>query len=141
MPRIFLSLFISAFLISGCNQSEETPRQTTKIQEKIWIFGQFNVPEEDEAIDTYWYFGRIKESEYEAISANQLTEGFLRLTNIHYWGDEAAHPYEDDTYDGEMIFKIEDIRKITKVKRVPVIPAQQEAIEEQLQEAEEKGGA
>jgi hypothetical protein len=141
MNRIFFSLIFCAALMSGCNQSTNAKKESSKIQKKVWIFGQFNVPEEDEKIDSYWYFGRINESEYKAISSNQLTTGFLRLTNVHYWGDDAAHAYEDETYEGEMIFKVEDIRKITKVKRVPVIPEQQEIIVEQLQKTEEQGGA
>ncbi|MFC3094228.1 hypothetical protein DRW07_14930 [Alteromonas sediminis] len=133
LRTLFLVLTLSVLLI-GCNQETQNPPAPTPPEKLIWVFSQFNVPEEDQAMESYWYYGRMSETLYKAIYANEVDKGFLRLTDVHYWSDNAVHPYEDDTYQGEMLFKIEDLRKINVVKRLPVVEEQHELTVEGMEE-------
>ena len=125
MNRIFAVSILICLFLSGCKTETKHQTEATQPQKHIWVFAQFNVPEENDKIDSYWYYGRMPESLYLEIAANRKQQGFVALTQVHYWGnDDAVHPYEDEEYEGEMLFRIEDLRKVTRVKRLPGIPEQ-----------------
>lgn len=120
---LFSAVFVSAVLVSGCNVGDETDALLTMEDEKRdWVFMQINVPEEGDKIDTYYYFAQISSRQYRAISQNTLTSGFILLKNTRYWGDgDVIHAYEDIEDTGELIFRIEDIHYIRRMKVEPKV--------------------
>lgn len=109
--------------LSACNPGDEV-EAAKEFQDgkKIWIFAQINVPKEDNTIEDYYYFARINESLYEKIKDHRIKQGFIVLDNVRYWtNDDTIESIGDEIYADEMIFRIEDIRKIDLVKSEPRI--------------------
>ena len=109
--------------LSACNPADEV-EAAKEFQDgkKIWIFAQINVPKEDNTIEDYYYFARINESLYEKIKDHRIKQGFIVLDNVRYWtNDDTIESIGDEIYADEMIFRIEDIRKIDLVKSEPRI--------------------
>ena len=109
--------------LSACNPGDEI-EAVKEIQDgkKIWIFAQVNVPKEDNTIEDYYYFAQINESLYKKIKNHQIKQGFIVFQNIRYWtNDDTIKSIGDEIYDDEMVFRIEDIRKIDLVKKEPRI--------------------
>lgn len=114
-------LFLS--LLSACNPADEV-EAAREFQDgkKIWIFAQFNVPKEDNTIEDYYYFAQINESLYEKIKDHRIKQGFIVLEKVRYWtNDDTIESIGDEIYADEMLFRIEDIRKIDLVKKEPRI--------------------
>ena len=111
------------FSLSACNPGDEV-EAAKEFQDgkNIWIFAQINVPKEDNTIEDYYYFARINESLYEKIKDHRIKQGFIVLNNVRYWtNDDTIESIGDEIYADEMIFRIEDIRKIDLVKSEPRI--------------------
>ena len=109
--------------LSACNPGDEV-EAAKEFQDgkKIWIFAQINVPKEDNTIEDYYYFARINESLYEKIKDHRIKQGFIVLDNVRYWtNDDTIESIGDEIYADEMVFRIEDIRKIDLVKSEPRI--------------------
>lgn len=126
---IFLSL-------SACNLRDEV-EAAKELQDgkKIWIFAQLNVPKEDNTIEDYYYFAQINESLYGKIKDHRIKQGFIVLENVRYWtNDDTIKSIGDEIYDDEMVFRIEDIRKIDLVKNEPRIGFRYGQQEEQVTE-------
>lgn len=121
MRTIIISLLM-AITLTGCNLSEEVQAVTENIDSnKVWVFMQFNVPEEGDKIESYYYYAEIAESLYKKINANELSSGFLYMTNVKYWNnDDILQEYKDDESSGELVFRIEDVRRIEKLNQEPV---------------------
>ena len=126
-------LFLS--LLSACNPGDEI-EAAKEIQDgkKIWIFAQVNVPKEGNTIEDYYYFAQVNESLYKKIKGHRIKQGFIVFQNVRYWtNDDTIKSIGDEIYDDEMLFRIEDIRKIDLVKNEPKIGfrygEQQEAAE------------
>ena len=86
-------------------------------------------------IEDYYYFAQINESLYEKITDHRIKQGFIVLDNVRYWtNDDTIKSIGDEIYDDEMLFRIEDIRKIDLVKNEPRIGfkygQQEEAVSE-----------
>ena len=110
-------------LISACNPGDEM-EAAKEFQDgkKIWVFAQINVPKENNAIEDYYYFAQINESLYKKIKDHRIKQGFIVLEKIRYWTNEdTIKSIGDEIYDDEMLFRIEDIRKIDLVKNEPRI--------------------
>ena len=123
-------------LLSACNMRDEV-EAAKEFQDgkKIWVFAQINVPKEDKTIEDYYYFAQINESLYEKIKDHRIKQGFIVLDNVRYWtNDDTIKSIGDEIYDDEMLFRIEDIRKIDLVKNEPRIGfkygQQEEAVSE-----------
>lgn len=137
LRKIVVSLFVLIALF-GCDEKSSQTSKPSEPVKRVWIFAQFNVPEEGDQIESYWYYGRITDAMYQDLSSNNISEGFIRLADVHFWGnDDKVHPYEDEEFTGEMLFKIEDLRKVTLVKRLPVMEDQHERNIEKLAPEEE----
>ena len=136
---LFLSIFF--LFLSACNVEEFDAISELDDKEKIWVFIQFNVARENGTIKDYFYFGKINASLYDKITKNKIRKGFIRLTNIRFWNnDDMIESTEDDIYDNEMVFRIEDIKKIDLVKREPSIGykyADSEVAKEPVKEPEQ----
>jgi hypothetical protein len=121
--RKVLIVLLLPFFITGCNVGEEASalKENTN-QKKIWAFLQINVPEEGKKMESYYYFGLISESLYHKISDNRIRHGFILLEDVHYWGaKDLIHQYKDNENQGNLVFRIEDIRRIKRVNNKPIV--------------------
>ena len=116
-----LLLLTLTLALGGCRLDDETlALEANAKEEQVWAFIQFNVPEEDDGLESFYYYGKVSKSLYQLISANRLQSGFVRLQEMHYWGDDdLIHAYSDLQNSGEMVFRIEDIRSIKLVRKAP----------------------
>ena len=119
----YLIVLLLAFLITGCNIEEEVSALNENTnQKKIWVFMQLNVPEEGNNIESYYYFSRISESLYQKIANNQIGRGFILLEDVRYWGDKGlVYAYKNIENQGELVFRIEDIKRIKRVNNEPIV--------------------
>ncbi len=125
MKNFIFILFVSIF-IAGCDLENLPQLAAPSSGATVWVFTQFNVPEENDSVDSYWYFGEISQALYERISSNEVHSGFVRLENVHYWGDDdTVYEYADDDEVGELVFRIQDIKKINLLKKAPNVGASQ----------------
>lgn len=122
MKKILSVLFFTLAL-QGCNFATEVTAFNDNLQEtRIWAFIQFNVPEEGQKIDSYYYFAEVSEQLFDKIKANKLTRGFIYLHDVRYWGhDDVIYQYRNEENYGDLVFRIEDIRMIKRVNAAPVI--------------------
>lgn len=128
---------IFALLLMGCNGPEVRAIEKHFSGEKIWVFLQFNVPEEGSDIESYYYYAKISDNLYQSIAQNSLTSGFILLEEIKYWGkDDLIHEYKNGENTGDMVFRIEDIRKIDVIAKEPVAGKGVEQFEEPVEASE-----
>jgi len=117
------SILISfLLLLAACNAGDELSA-VSKLgsQERIWAYMQFNIPEENEQIESYYYFAEVSEKLFNQISANQINQGFISLNNVKYWGEnDTIIDYADDEYSGNLVFRIENIERIERMNGEPV---------------------
>ena len=112
---IALSLFVSA-----CTDVVNLTDSTLSKQQ-IWGFFQINVPAEGELVDAYYYYGKVSQSVFNKIKQNEIISGFITLKSVKYWGnDNLIHDYADGERNGEIMFRIEDIRKVSFLNKAPV---------------------
>jgi hypothetical protein len=108
-------------LLSGCNiESEAQAINSMRDSEKVWVFVQFNVPEESDKIETYYYYGLIAKKLYDGVAYNELESGFILLEKVKYWSDNIIHDYKDGESQGELVYRIEDIVKLERINREPI---------------------
>lgn len=124
MKQLLLFLSITLLSLVGCKQtiSGAIAKPGANKAEKVWIFAQFNVPEEGEKIESYYYYGLITQSLYKEIKENRAGNAFITLEKVRYWGKEGKiHEYADNEFSGEIVFRVEDIRKIQLINVEPKI--------------------
>lgn len=140
MKNTFFGLILTALAISGCNiESESSAFQANLTQPKLWTFIQFNVPEEDGKSEDYYYYGNISKNLYEKISANELESGFLLMEDVKYWGnDDIIHDYRDSENSGDLVFRIEDIKRISRLNKEPETGKGSEQFSEDEDEQEQE---
>jgi hypothetical protein len=119
----YLLLIIFVFSAAGCDSEQEVQALKSNFDnDKVWVFAQFNVREEKDGLESYYYYAKISKNLYQEISKNTLQKGFIHLKDVKYWGDNnLIHNYEDAENSGELIFRIEDISKLDLIKVAPVI--------------------
>jgi len=106
--------------VSGCNLEEVYAITDNFNDKKIWVFVQINVPLKGEKFEDYFYYGKISEPLYTRIKTNRINSGFILLDDVMYWGqDDLIHEYADEENEGEIVFRIEDIKKIELVNKKP----------------------
>ena len=110
-------------LLSGCRFSEEVDAATSNIsEERVWVFAQFNVPEENDAMETYYYYGSMAQPMYDKVVNNEVESGFILLKQVRYWGDDdRVHDYKDSEDLGNLIFRIEDLRRVKLINQDPLL--------------------
>ena len=116
-------IIILLFSVVGCNAEQEVQALNSNLNnEKVWVFAQFNVREETDGLESYYYYAKISKRLYHEISQNKLQKGFIYLERVKYWGDnDLIYDYADGENSGELIFRIEDIAKIDLVNVEPMI--------------------
>lgn len=139
MKKLMALLSLGASLCACDLRDEVTAVAANNMQNPVWVFAQFNTPEEGEKIDSYYYYGQVSQDIYTAIAANQLQSGFILLQNAKYWGsDDVIQEFADRHNTGDLIFRIEDIRKIEGVREEPITGRGYEQFEEAPEESGEK---
>ncbi len=130
MNKFILLSFL--FFLSACDLNDEIMAiSSTSDQERVWVFAQFNVEEEKGEIETYYYYGQIAKSAWGLIKDNTISTGFIFLNNVRYWGtDDLIYAYEDLENTGEVVFRIENIVRIKRVKNEPIIGQSYDQYEE-----------
>ncbi len=116
-------LLISLILVlGGCNLESEAEAISSNFDgERIWVFGQFNVPAEDDDLESYYYYGSVSQDLYKSIANSTIKIGFIHLQDIVYWGDDDLfHTYKDKENTGDMIFRIEHIVRIKQIENLPI---------------------
>ncbi len=119
----YLAIGMALLSLSACKPGHEI-EAAREMQDgkKIWVFAQLNVPEENNEIEDYYYFAQINESLYEKIKNHRIEQGFIVFQNVRYWSkNDEIKSVADEIYSDEMLFRIEDIRKIDLVKNEPRI--------------------
>lgn len=113
-----LTVFLA---LIGCNaESEINSFRAMNDSEKIWVFSQINVREEKDDLESYYYYAKISKSIYEAVSNNEIHEGFILLEDVKYWGnDDLIYDYKDTENTGDIVFRIEDIVRLNPVNLEP----------------------
>tara|TARA_B110000196_G_C20927007_1_gene558089 strand:- start:94 stop:528 length:435 start_codon:yes stop_codon:yes gene_type:complete len=109
-------------ILSGCNvQSEAETAYSNITESRVWVFTHFNVPAEGGALESYYYYGSVSESLYNAIGRNELKGGFIQLKEISFWGDgDLIYDYKDREHSGDRIFRIEHIASIRQIPSRPI---------------------
>ncbi len=98
--------------------ADETPNSGNS----TWVFMQINVDQEDGEMDSFYYYARISKNLLSRIKNNKTTSGFINLLSVRYWGDDdLLHEYKSEEYSGELVFRIEDIKKIDLVHAEPIV--------------------
>lgn len=117
----------------GCDvQSEARAINSMMDKDKVWVFAQFNVREESDGLESYYYFGQMSKKLYDSIAFNEIESGFILLESVKYWGaEDLIYDYKDVEKSGEIIFRIENIVKVSLVNIAPVAGKGLEQFEEQ----------
>ncbi|KZN45392.1 hypothetical protein [Pseudoalteromonas luteoviolacea] len=120
MKFIFLTLLMLAIL--GCSPLDEfSALKKLNDAERVWVFAQFNVPEEGGEIESYYYYGEVSKPLYESISNNEIGSGFILMSKVKYWGDDdLIHDYDNKETSGELVFRIEHIATVNLINTPPV---------------------
>lgn len=119
--RTRIAVLCCMALLSGCNPAEEMDAlRSMGDSRKVWVFTQINVNHEDGELSSYYYYARISASLYDRIKRNDISRGFLLLEDVRYLGnDDKIHSYKDEDSQGELVFRIEDIKRIELRKKPP----------------------
>lgn len=125
-------------ILVGCNVPDEVQALDANVgPKKVWIFVQFNVPEEGDQIETYYYYAKISERLLDRISTNAIESGFILMEDVRYWGDgDLLYAYRDIESSGELIFRIEDIAKLEPIRVEPKVGLGYEQFDEPAVEAQ-----
>jgi hypothetical protein len=127
-----LTALLLVFLLVGCDLDEAESVKHNISEETVWTFSQFNVPEDDGEIEDYYYYGRVSKSLYKKISRNEIQKGFILLQDVMYWGkDDLIHDYRDGEFTGDLIFRIEDVRRMRMIQKAPKAGFGSDQFEEQ----------
>ena len=142
MNKVVVMILV-VFFLYGCDVVDEASTLKENFdEEQVWIFGQFNVPENADGVESYFYYGLISKPLYEEISRNKLQSGFILLQNVKYWGeDNLIYDFRDEEDEGSILFRIEDIRKLTLVRKEPATGIGMEQFEEPIPEPAEVDSA
>jgi len=126
-------LVLIVTLLMGCDAKNDFSSIGSNFDgDTVWTFTQFNVLEEDDVINSYYYYGEVSEELYQKISSNQLTTGFILLRNVKYWGnDNLIYEYRSKEEEGSLIFRIEDIQKMELLRIEPIAGKGQEQFEDE----------
>lgn len=136
----YIVIAILLIPIYGCDLTEEAAAVNANFKEEtIWAFIYINIPEEGNKIDSYYYYARISKSLYQSISSNKIKKGFILLQNVKYWGDDdIIYDYRNNENTGDIIFRIENISRVTPIKGEPKTGMGQEQFEDQKKVKESK---
>jgi hypothetical protein len=142
MKKLLGLLTITLFL-GACRAGDEVSALDAVDDKTLaWTFIQLNVPEEDGGSETYFLYGQISKPLLGQIAENRIKQGFLFLRNVRYWdSDNIIRAYRDGENSGDLIYRIEDIRRIKFVRTEPQIGMGYEQFEAQEKKSEQPPAA
>lgn len=144
MTKIIKLFFLLSLLLvlSACKIDDELNSiKEFQDSEKVWVYIQFNIEESGNKIDDYYYFGEINASLYSKMKTRKIQSGFIAMSNIKYWAsDDSIQSIGDEIYSNEMLFRIEDIRKVSLLSNEPKdgFKYTEEEIKDEISMAEEE---
>lgn len=117
-----LLFFLAILFLNACKLDSEAEAIGANLgDETIWVWTQFNVPEEHNRTESYYYYARINKGLYNGIINNKIEEGFILLRDVRYWNTEdVIEIYDTDLEKGNVTFRIEHIVHMVEVKKPPV---------------------
>ena len=120
------ALVVFCVILASCNdgllQEAEVAKDNLS-EEKVWVWAHFNVPSESQAIDSYYYYGKVSGKLFEKIRSHEVQSGLIFLDKVRYYSssDESILAYSDDLDDDLLAFRIEHIARLIKLKKTPAI--------------------
>lgn len=128
-----LALLALSTLSAGCGLSDDVKSLAGDSNDNlIWIWAQFNVPIKNSEIDNYYYYGRVPEELFNKVSSGEIDSGFILLRDIRYWGkDDLIHAFKDRENTGDILFRIEDMRRVELIANEPIVGRGNEQFEDQ----------
>jgi hypothetical protein len=134
MKKYWLYLLVVLFF-TGCDMDEANALNDQLGENTIWVFVQFNIPQKGRDYEDYYYYGKVNEQLYNRIKSNRIQSGFILMEDVMYWGnDDLIHDFEDGENEGDIVFRIEDIKKMDLVKTKPVAGKGSEQFENEPKE-------
>ncbi|MEM6910950.1 MAG: hypothetical protein AAF555_05140 [Verrucomicrobiota bacterium] len=121
-------LVLTTFIFASCNMEDAVAQiEQTIDQDTIWVYAQINVPEAGGKIDDYFYYGRISRKLHQEYLDRKVDSGPILFRDVRYWSNEDNFViYEDETYTGDLVFRIEDIVFVRILKGDPLVTTQAE---------------
>jgi hypothetical protein len=115
MRQIIILTF--AVLLLGCRQisSEQIS------YEKTWVYIHLEIKTK---IDTtnYYYYGKINQRILDKLTYSENYKSLFVLTDVRYYNDlDELQEYEDESDEGILFFRTEDIIKIDVLKDDPLL--------------------
>ncbi|SMF22834.1 hypothetical protein SAMN02745866_01450 [Alteromonadaceae bacterium Bs31] len=130
MKRV-VSIVVLLSLVACDLQSEVDALSSMRDKELVWVFAQFNVREESDGLESYYYYGQVSKKLYQAVSYNEISSGFILLKNARYWGEnDLIYEYKDIKNSGDIVFRIENIVKVELINVEPIAGKGYEQFEE-----------
>lgn len=118
---IKLLLFAFCIVTVSCNLESLAAVKQSLDANTVWVFAQINVPEK-EGFENYYYYGRINEAIYHQMIDGEVDEGFILFRDVRYWSNnDKIEKYEDNTYSGDLVFRIDHIVKLDLAKGDPLM--------------------
>ena len=120
MKNIILCFSI-VVLLSACDPMKMSANSYENSHKKIWTYVE--IESNGESSDyRYFLFGEMKENLFNDISNNVVESGFFMLESVKYYDrNNLVTNYSDNLYTGNLVFRIEDIQIIKKMKKAPPI--------------------
>lgn len=139
MKKIIAMLTILAML-TACRASDEMyALETFEDTQVSWAFIQFLVPEDNGETETYYLYGQVSKRLLDKIANNKIAHGFIFLKNVRYWGDnDTIREYQDGENTGELVYRIEDIRRIKMIRTEPKVGMGYDQFDKQENTGEKK---
>ncbi|MEM8867024.1 MAG: hypothetical protein AAGC73_02040 [Verrucomicrobiota bacterium] len=116
MKRLLLPLVFLLLTTSGCFSGSSSD----VTGEKLWIYVQLNI-EENDGIDSDWFYGKIDRGVYEAIQGGD-TEGFMVLTELRFWSTDTQKitDYTDQSFGNTATFRREFVATMYELQGDPM---------------------
>ncbi len=131
MNKIILGLTLVVFL-TACDQMKMSAKSYETSHKTVWTYVE--IKSDGESSDyRYFLFGEMKENLFNDISNNAIESGFFMLSSVKYYdSNNLVANYSDDLYTGNLVFRIEDIRQIKKMKKAPSIGLEPDEAKEEI---------
>ncbi|MGJ8663034.1 MAG: hypothetical protein ACSHWU_05250 [Marinicella sp.] len=131
MKNIILFLVLVVFL-SACEPMKMSAKSYENSQNTLWTYVEIQ-SDSDTSDYRYYLFGEMKENLFNDISNNAIESGFFMLSSVKYYdSNNLVANYSDDLYTGNLVFRIEDITMIKKMKKAPSIGLEPDEAKEEI---------
>lgn len=135
-----IGLLSLLLVLSACRTGDELYAfEAIDDKNLSWAFIQFYVPEDNGETETYYLYGQVSKNLLNKVASNQIEHGFIFMKNVRYWGEnDTIREYRDGENTGDLVYRIEDIRRVKMIRTEPKVGMGYEQFEKQENESEEK---